>query len=258
MSFKVEWSLPRLMQALHERVAQDLKTARETLGHPVAKGEGSEAVWATLFRKYLPQRYAVGKATIVDSNGQFSDQIDIVLFDRQYTPLIFEHQNEIIVPVEAVYALFEAKQEMRANFVRYAQRKVASVRRLHRTSAPVQTIDGRRTAKPQPILAGYLAFENSWTPATTGKNLSHILAAEQKEGRLDFGCIAAYGTFSRQGANRVTSTPHDKAATCFLLELITRLQRMGTAPAIDMAAYARWLGNSIRVPQRRHSSRTRF
>ena len=47
------------MQALHERVAQDLKTAREALGHPVAKGDGSEAVWTTLFRKYLPQRYAV-------------------------------------------------------------------------------------------------------------------------------------------------------------------------------------------------------
>jgi len=251
MSFKVVWSLPRLMRALHERVEQDLKTAREALGHPVAKGDGSEAVWTTLFRKYLPQRYAVGKATIVDSNGRFSDQIDIVLFDRQYTPLIFEHQEQIIVPVEAVYALFEAKQDIKARYVRYAQQKVATVRRLHRTSAPVRTIDGPRTAKPQPILAGYLAFENSWTAATTGKNLSQILASEQKEGRLDFGCIAAYGTFSRQGANRVTCAPHDKATTCFLLELITRLQRIGTAPAIDMAAYARWLARTATKPKKK-------
>lgn len=241
MSHKSEWSLPKLMQALHERVEQDLKTARETLAHPGAKGEGSEGVWTALFTKYLPQRYAVAKATIVDSKGRFSDQIDIVLFDRQYTPLIFEHQNQIVVPAEAVYAVFESKQDIRRAFVRYAQRKVASVRRLYRTSAPVRTIDGRRTAKPQPILAGFLAFENTWTPATIGKNLSRILAAEQKEGRLDFGCIAAYGTFNCQGANRVISTPHDKATTCFLLELITRLQRIGTAPAIDMGAYARWL-----------------
>jgi hypothetical protein len=241
MSFKVEWSLPRLMRALHERIEQDLKTAREALGHPVAKGDGSEAVWTTLFRKYLPQRYAVDKATIVDSHGQFSDQIDVVLFDRQYTPLIFELQNEIIVPAEAVYALFEAKQEIKAEFVRYAQQKVATVRRLHRTSAPVQTIDGQRTASPQPILAGFLAFESAWKTATIGKYLSPVLAADQDEGRLDFGCIAAYGTFGCEGANCVSSAPHDKATTCFLLELITRLQRMGTAPAIDMAAYARWL-----------------
>lgn len=238
---KRDWSLPRLMQALHERVEQDLKASREALAHPLAKGDSSEAVWTTLFTKYLPQRYAAAKATIVDSNGQFSHQIDIVLFDRQYTPLIFEHHDQIIVPVEAVYALFEAKQDIRANFVRYAQEKVGSVRRLHRTSVPVQTIDGPRTATPQPILAGFLAFESSWATTPIDKYLSPVLAADQQEGRLDFGCIAAYGTFGCQGADCLSSTPHDKATTCFLLELITRLQRMGTVPAIDMAAYARWL-----------------
>ena len=168
---KSEWSLPRLMQALHERVEQDLKTTREALAHPSAKGDSSEAVWTTLFTKYLPQRYAAAKATIVDSNGQFSDQIDIVLFDRQYTPLIFEHQNQIVVPAEAVYALFEAKQDIRPRYVRYAQQKVATVRRLHRTSVPVQTIGGPRTATPQPILAGFLAFENTWKTADIGKYL---------------------------------------------------------------------------------------
>jgi len=177
----------------------------------------------------------------VDSNGQFSDQIDVVLFDRQYTPLIFEHHDQIIVPAEAVYALFEAKQDIRPRYVRYAQRKVATVRRLYRTSAPVQTIDGQRTAEPQPMLAGFLALENKWKTADMGKYLSPLLAADQGEGRLDFGCIAAYGTFGCEGANCVSPAPHDQAATCFLLELITRLQRMGTAPAIDMAAYARWL-----------------
>ena len=241
MSHKLEWSLPRLMQALHERVEQDLKITREALAHPSAKGDSSEAVWSTLFTKYLPQRYAVAKATIVDSNGRFSDQIDIVLFDRQYTPLIFEHKNEIIVPAEAVYALFEAKQDIRPRYVRYAQQKVATARRLHRTSVSVQTIDGPRTATPQPILAGFLAFESNWKTADIGKYLSPLLAADQNEGRLDFGCIAAYGTFGCAGADCVTSAPHDKATTCFLLELITRLQRAGTAPAIDMSAYASWL-----------------
>jgi hypothetical protein len=238
---KNDWSLPRLMQGLHERVAQDLKTAREALGHPVAKGDGSEAVWTTLFRKYLPQRYAVSKATIVDSNGQFSDQIDVVLFDRQYTPLIFEHQNEIVVPAEAVYAVFESKQEINAEFVKYAQQKVATVRRLHRTSASVQTIDGPRTATPQPILAGFLAFESGWKTTPIDKYLSPALTADQGDGRLDVGCIAAYGTFGCEGASCVSSSAHDRATTCFLLELITRLQRIGTAPAIDMAAYAPWL-----------------
>jgi hypothetical protein len=243
MSPKSDWSLPKLMRAQHERVEQDLKASREAVAHPSAKGDSSEAVWTSLFTRYLPQRYAAAKATIVDSNRQFSDQIDIVLFDRQYTPLIFEHHGQVIVPVEAVYALFEAKQDIRAHFVKYAQRKVSSVHRLHRTSVPVQTIDGQRTATPQPILGGFLAFESKWTAATIGKNFPPLLAADQGEGRLDFGCIASHGTFGCEGADYVTWAPHRRATTCFLLELITRLQRMGTAPAIDMGAYARWLSD---------------
>jgi hypothetical protein len=237
---KPNWSLPQLMQGLHVRVAQDLKIARETLAHPVAKGDGSEAVWISLFKKYLPQRYEAKKATIVDSLGKFSDQIDVVLFDRQYTPLIFQHENEVVVPIEAVYAVFESKQEINARNVRYAQRKVATVRQLRRTSAEVQTIDGKRMAVPQHILGGFLAFENGWKEPLE-KRLYKALSEDQADGRLDLGCIAAYGTFGCEGADCLSAAQHERATTCFLLEIITRLQGIGTAPAIDMAAYAKWL-----------------
>jgi hypothetical protein len=238
------WSLPVLMQGLHDRVTTDLRIAREALGHPVAKGDGSEQVWAGLFAKYLPKRYAVAKATICDSRGQFSDEIDVVLFDRQYTPLIFEHKGQLVVPAEATYAVFESKQEINADLVRYAQQKVVSVRSLHRTSAEIQTIDGPRTATPQPILAGFLAFESGWKTRPIDKYLTSVLEAEQADGRLDLGCIAAYGVFGCDGADCTTSIMHDKAVSAFLLHLITRLQRIGTAPAIDLGAYARWLTSS--------------
>jgi hypothetical protein len=34
---------------------------------------------------YLPRRYEAASAHVVDSLGNFSDQIDVVLFDRQYS-----------------------------------------------------------------------------------------------------------------------------------------------------------------------------
>ena len=80
-----DWKLPALMKNLHDRVSQELKSAREAIGHPGAKGDGSEKVWHKLFRTYLPERYAVDKATIMDSKGAFSGEIDVVLYDRQYT-----------------------------------------------------------------------------------------------------------------------------------------------------------------------------
>ncbi|MGA2458777.1 MAG: hypothetical protein ABSF85_14500, partial [Terriglobales bacterium] len=56
---------------------------------------------------------------------------------------------------ESVYAAFEAKQSINAEEVDYAQKKVASVRRLHRTSLEIPHAGGKYPAKtPQHILGG--------------------------------------------------------------------------------------------------------
>jgi hypothetical protein len=229
------------MKGLHDKVWQELQTARAAIGHSGAKDDGSERVWHKLFRTYLPARYAVDKATIMDSTGGFRQEIDVVLYDRQYTFLIFEHEGIKVIPDEAVYAVFESKQEITAAYVEEAQNKTASVRKLHRTSAEVMTIDGLRRATPQPIFAGFLAFENGWKSDAADDYLTKALLKDQGDGRLDMGCIAAYRTFGCEGADCQTSIEHDKAVTFFLLDLITKLQKIGTAPAIDMTAYAGWL-----------------
>jgi hypothetical protein len=235
------WSLPKLMEGLHEKVARDLKIARETLGHPVAKGDGSQAVWITLFDNHLPQRYRAQTATIVDSKGEFSEQIDVVLYDRQYSPFIFNFKGQVVIPAEAVYAAFEAKQEITKPNIVYSQKKIASVRRLYRTSAKVQTVDGLRPGKtPQHILGGFLAFDCRWK-RPVDKTLARALKADQSDGCLDLGCIAAHGTFGCNGADRMTVCYDSHAATCFLLEIMTRLQECGTVPAIDFRAYSKWL-----------------
>ena len=53
---------------------------------------------------YLPHRYQAETAHVVDSRGAFSQQIDVVVFDRQYSPFIFKFQRQTIVPAESVYA----------------------------------------------------------------------------------------------------------------------------------------------------------
>ena len=62
--------------------------------------------------------------------------------------------------------MFEAKQTADAGLVSYAQDKVASVRRLHRTSLPIPHAGGVYPPKPLiPILGGMLTFESEWNPA---------------------------------------------------------------------------------------------
>ena len=54
------------------------------LNHPVDKGDNSEENWIKWFDDYLPKRYKAAKATVVDSQGNISEQIDLALYDIQY------------------------------------------------------------------------------------------------------------------------------------------------------------------------------
>jgi hypothetical protein len=82
-----EWSLEKILSSLHADIQHQLTAAREALSHPVSKGDASERIWLDLLQNYLPKRYQAEKAFIVDSKGLFSEQIDVLIFDRQYSPL---------------------------------------------------------------------------------------------------------------------------------------------------------------------------
>jgi hypothetical protein len=235
-----EWSLPTLFAGVHEKVHAELELARKALAHPTTKGDASEAVWLHLFNTYLPRRYRAAKAHVADSTNTFSLQLDVVIYDELYTPPIFAMGAMTIIPAESVYAVFEAKQTANADNLRQAHEKAASVRSLTRTSAPIVNAGvpaGGR--KLQPILAGLLTLESEWRPAF-GEPLMTALKSADEASRLDLGCFAANGYFVREG-DTVTVDEQAKATTAFLFELIARLQSLGTVPALDARAYARWL-----------------
>lgn len=233
------WSLPVLLATLHDSVENDLRAAREALAHPTDKGDASEVIWNTLFNKYLPRRYEARKAHIVDSRGEFSQQLDVVIHDRQYSPFVFTFQDTYVLPAECVYAVFEAKQTMTAEHVAYAQDKLRSVRRLHRTSCPVPTVDGLKPPKaPGHILGGLLVLTCPWSPPF-GETMNGHLSNDIADGRLDIGCVADAGIFTFDDHNqRYSLGETSRPATRFILELIARLQEMATVPMLDVRAYA--------------------
>ena len=237
-----EWSLSQLLSGLHDDIQRRLETVRKSFGHPGTKGDASEKVWLELLQTYLPQRYQAATAHVVDSHGVFSQQIDVVVFDRQYSPFIFHYEGQTIIPAESVYAVFEAEQAINAGQVSYAREKVGSVRCLQRTSLPIPHAGGTYPAKPLiPILGGILTFESDWTPALGG-SLLEALGDGQNSDHLDIGCVAAHGYFCfDQEDGRYVIHNGGKSATAFLLKLISQLHFSGTVPMIDVQAYAEWL-----------------
>ena len=237
----MEWSLTNILTGLHDDIHQILETVRKSFKHPGTMGDGSEQVWIDLLNEYLPQRYKAAKAHVVDSKGQFSEQMDVVVFDRQYSPFIFSFSGQIIIPAESVYAVFESKQSINAEMMAYAQRKITSVRKLQRTSLPIPHAGGVYAPKPlNHIYGGILAFDSDWNPKF-GQPLSDALSKDKGDGLIDLGCVATHGYFNINQSGSYDTHIGGKAATGFLFKLISLLQFSGTVPMIDIQAYADWL-----------------
>src|SRR5690606_3716297 len=97
----------------------------------------------------------------------------------------------------SVYAVIEAKQELSRANILYAGKKAQSVRRLHRTNAPVKHAGGRidRPEKPFRIPAGIVTYTSSWKASPFGSPFERALAALTSNQQLDFGVAADHGYF---------------------------------------------------------------
>ncbi len=238
-----EFDLHSVFAGQEKVLLNEMETGKQA-GHPGVQGDGTETLWIELLNKRLPSRYAVSKAIVVDSAGGRSHQIDVVVHDRQYSPQLWEHGGHLYVPAESVYAVMEVKPEINRSYVLYAAKKIESVRRLTRTSTSFAwasgTHKGRQDFSP---LGGILCGGSGWA-SDLGDPFTTALDDATPLGRLDLGCVLGVGSFEiadRDQPRFVETSEPSVALVSFLLTLLRRLQGLGTAPAIDYAAYARWV-----------------
>ena len=233
--------LTDILDGLQARLEGELRGNRAAVTHPGARGEASEEDWLRVLKDHLPQRYQADRAFVIDSNGACSEQIDIVVYDRQYSPFLYNQASQRYVPAESVYGVLEVKQDLNREHVLYAGEKAASVRRLHRISAQIPHAGGSYDPRPLPrIVAGLVTYQSSWNPAFGGP-LRDALGELDPEGQLDVGCALVHGAFEaayRTGHPvNVTVAEGPRTLVQFLMRLLKQLQTLATAPAIDYEAY---------------------
>jgi hypothetical protein len=212
--------------------------------HKGDRGEVNEQFFIDFLRAYLPNRYTVEKAIVIDSTGAVSHSIDVVVFDRQYTPTLLDNDKHRYVPAEAVYAVFECKPKIDKEYLEYAAKKAQSVRKLHRTSVEIHHAGGVLPAKkPFSIIAGILATEVGWVEGLSESFRENHLTLTG-DLRLDCGFAASGSCFDVfDGENAYTFGPKDNALAYFAFRLLSKLQALATVPAVDWMAYARTLSS---------------
>jgi hypothetical protein len=233
--------LTEILDGLQARLEGGLRGNRAAVTHPGARGEASEEDWLRLLNDHLPRRYQADRAFVIDSRGDCSEQIDVVIYDRQYSPFLYNQANQRYIPAESVYAVLEVKQDLSREHVLYAGQKTGSVRRLHRTSAPIPYADGTFKPRPlPPIVAGILTYQSSWTPPF-GEALRTALTELNADSHLDIGCSLLHGVFETHypdgGQLDLTVIEGPRSLVQLFMRLLKQLQALATAPAIDYDAY---------------------
>lgn len=263
--------LKQMFAGLQNQMTSQLNTTREFITHPGSKGDALENAWIEWLRKYLPNRYSVDKAIIIDHEGSISHQIDIVIYDNWFTPFIFTQDGFHYIPAEGVYAIFEVKPDIQGNvgeksYIEYAAEKIESVRVLKRTSTNM--INSGFKLPPRAftkIIGGILTSTNSFTHKDNNTIEEHLKKHKGFKG-IDIGCMADYGSFyvgyngleditlkdpkdfekryndyyRNRNINKIIFSDSDNSMVSFFLQLTRYLQQaIGTVPAIDLNAYSK-------------------
>lgn len=271
MSKKVD--LKGLFNGLQSQMISEMKTNREFIEHSTTKGDAFEDIWIDYLKAYLPNRYCVDKAIIIDSKGNQSMQIDLVIYDQTYTPFVFIQKNTKYIPAEGVYAVFEVKSDLNKKYILYAGDKIESVRKLFRTSASI--IDRGQKRDPislTKILGGILSFESKIkTDDTIEKHIKSLKGLKS----IDIGCAVNYKSFyvdyikddsilkskadsaeiyNKQFLDFYKDRTFDtiefsykyNSLVTFFLQLSRYLQQsIGTVAAIDLSEYAKAINFEI-------------
>lgn len=263
LEYKKMIDLKELFHGLQEQMQTSLNVNRKFIGHSGSKGDATEQHWIDFLRTYLPNRYKVDKAIVIDSTGNVSEQMDIVIYDAIYTPFIFNQDGFMYIPAESVYAVFEVKQDVKG-YIKYAAKKVESVRKLKRTSIGMVASGKTTAARPlTKIIGGILTSTSSYSGNDTIKEQLKKLIGLQT---LDLGCLCDTGSFyvdynettpkdidptkdindnrkfiaqvyeSRE-VNEIKFSDKDVSLFTFFLQLVSYLKSIGTVPAIDINAY---------------------
>ncbi|WP_428268689.1 DUF6602 domain-containing protein [Haliangium sp.] len=249
---------PRALQAMYEAEQQKLiaeMKLTDAITHDGTKGHVGEQRWIGLFDRYLPTRFKAQSGIVIDHTGATSDQIDIVIHDRHYTPPILGQGSHVYILAEAVYAVFEIKQAASAETMADAGDKIASVRGLERTSVPMINSGQRLPARKLfTIIGGLLTRTASWSEGLGSESFEAAwgLHAGDDQRRIDCGVALEHGCFDCFPTNqweppdakprRLVVHGPEAGLIYFLFRLLGRLNTIGTVPAVDWDTYATVFG----------------
>jgi len=171
---------------------------RDLIRHNLTKGIEAEQALADLLRSVLPLRFAAGKGFLIDTAGQQSNEIDLIILDSMNTARLFDFRAFELIPIEAALACIEVKttlttDELRGSFDRFQkiqdmeffqERIIRESSDANGTGLAVST-----TSRPELVLFAYESFVSDQAIAEAYQRhpaLGHVKICVLQRGIVSF------------------------------------------------------------------------
>lgn len=100
------------------------------LEHAVLKGRLRELLVTELIEPLLPNGVRAITGILIDSKGNQSNQLDIIIYSSDILPPIIQSNEQSIIPVDAALQVIEVKSQLNATEIRDSIKKGESVKTL--------------------------------------------------------------------------------------------------------------------------------
>ena len=96
--------LANLWHEVQNQLLSELAQARAGLTHAGSKGTANEEAVTRLLREHLPDSIGITSGQIIDTRGNSSKQIDIILYDASRAPIIYTSADKTtqVLPIEGL------------------------------------------------------------------------------------------------------------------------------------------------------------
>lgn len=197
---------------IEKSLKADLDQVRTALNHSASIGQSIENVVNTFLRPRLPRNLEISTGFLIDSFGNKSKQLDIIIHDAARTPIFFESKEIKIIPVECVYGVIEVKTNLSLQELEVCLENMQSVKKLVKKAFYDEGMIVRPTLvygneyQDWPILYFIFAFESA-SLSVVGKKLTELQSEFNLDKKVDCVYSLKNGLLANYDGKTVSATP---------------------------------------------------
>lgn len=179
----------------HSHVLAAKSSALEVIHHAGDRGAEREDILEDFLSPLLPERIGLGRGEIRATNGNWSKQEDLILYDKLNCPRLFVGRRSQVFPVESVGAVIEVKTRLGTKEITEATENIARVRSLEKAGMSTRIGPGSVSfASPTSTLGCLFAYDLALKPDTFKQRWIKSQLALPPEQRVNLACILGYCT----------------------------------------------------------------